>query len=1147
MAVYSKLLLSAGGGIISAQQQADQVENTATVLIGLGGTGVDALRTIKTQVYERLKPDDPEAVIKEYAHIRFLGVDSARTQGNPADDDDAAQAGSLIALDDTEMFSISNRDVRGAFTNTAAIQMRHELDWLRYDAINAPDLGDAGAGGIRQVGRYMMMDKSALFLSRIEQEIKAAKSGLSSPSVNVHIFSGLSGGTGSGCFLDVCYMVQHIAQKIGGVTTFGYFFLPDVNLSRIPDSDIQTREYVPRNGYAAMQELDYCMQLQYNGGAFVQEYQNHQQIKWAGQPVDMCHLVCATNEQGDVIKNAYDYAMNVTAEYVMDFLTRDVDHTFDLKQQLANFQNKIVTADGQKVIGTNLAYCVIGASCATIPMREINTYLASKLFGKFATIENHTPSKADVEALANRALANGTSDVYNSLYRMITEGADSSYAAYSDDWKYVKDYGNKDLVNHYTNQRAAKQNKVEANAKSLTTEGNERSLLGKLRGELETIIKDLDRGPLYAYRMLSAAESHNLLNIIDGLIAENTSRQEQEAIQDDGRHADYENAKRDFEQRRKRSLLDNDEKRFADYELYLQAVMEHDVSSYVYDRLGRVLKEFRKQVVDVTAEYYIKLGRVMETLINTFKENDRALSGEKVMKGTGSFAIPMMTIEELKPSLDEEIERINVPGMMDAFMQLLLDNQNAWILEDQNKITRLVTTFFVDTAFGSFANRSITAFLSDKYGTDNVQKLAQKIYNEWMMRLTQKASPLFYFNPSIWRASQTSRLAFISMPASSAPIKAAADMMNQVDNTFAVKESALTDRIYVMCSACALPLSAYNNCAEYERGYFSAKHAGGHYYESDEQHPLANMPFSDWRKLPSLTPQSMLQIDSAPLGMQNITTPAKDLYERAEAKRIFDDHNYICEPSAEAVAKIKTLVQTCNDLAGSISQPDQVAGAEQVLQELDQMATIPMIATAYHMKDDGFVANMESKLRVRKDHFVASPVYQMVVDDILQQMDDLEQSVNEAKERLQNKLKAIATNSNALVDYCDALFTGVISWDGPIVKYEKVTFGITEEITLSKRDAAYPFATIPVYQAFLSYQALDDTIKAEIKDLANQRINVGAPEITTTGTKLKDYLADERINSWAQRASTLAQRAEILELLGNVKKQFSMFCMDNML
>ena len=44
MAVYPKLLLSTGGGIVSSKQQAKQIENTATLLIGLGGTGVDCIR-----------------------------------------------------------------------------------------------------------------------------------------------------------------------------------------------------------------------------------------------------------------------------------------------------------------------------------------------------------------------------------------------------------------------------------------------------------------------------------------------------------------------------------------------------------------------------------------------------------------------------------------------------------------------------------------------------------------------------------------------------------------------------------------------------------------------------------------------------------------------------------------------------------------------------------------------------------------------------------------------------------------------------------------------------------------------------------------------------------------------------------------------
>ena len=216
MAIYSKLLLREGGGIVSYKQQAEQEPNTATILIGLGGTGVDCIRTIKTQVYERLKPDVEGASTPSYRHIRFLGVDSHFYSSKNRYYKNFDRH---LPLDDTEFFSIANSDIAAAIP----LKQRPELAWLEYEKIPTPMLGDEGAGGIRQVGRFMMMDKSFEFMNRVQEEIKKAKEGLSSPKVNVHIFAGLSGGTGSGCFLDVCYMIRSIAKSLGGVTMFGYF------------------------------------------------------------------------------------------------------------------------------------------------------------------------------------------------------------------------------------------------------------------------------------------------------------------------------------------------------------------------------------------------------------------------------------------------------------------------------------------------------------------------------------------------------------------------------------------------------------------------------------------------------------------------------------------------------------------------------------------------------------------------------------------------------------------------------------------------------------------------------------------------------------------------------------------------------------
>lgn len=1146
MAVYSKLLLSAGGGIVSTTQQAEQAKNTATVLIGLGGTGIDCLRTIKTQVYSRLKADDPDAVVPKYEHIRFVGVDTAeKSKGDQEEDQENLKAGSLMALDDTESFSISNPHVKRAFSNPKGLEMREELSWLRWDDIEAPDLGKAGAGGIRQIGRYMMMDKSKAFMSRIEQEINAAKAGLIDPTVNVHIFSGLSGGTGAGCFLDVCYMVRHIANKLGAVTIFGYFFLPDVNLSVIPFSDTKTRAYVPKNGYASMQELDYCMQLQYNGGSFVQKYQDHTEVAWKEPPVDMCHLVCATDSSNNVIENAYDYAMNVTTEYVMDFLTYS-NAKFGLDEQLANFRAKVRAADGEKVIGSHLAYCVIGAACASIPLREINTYLASELFGKFACIGQNVPTKTDVEALAIASLARDAqsmTDLYNSLYREMRDGFDDSYAAYADDWKFVRDYGNSQMITSYTNQTAAKLNIAEKNAKSMTSAGNQRSLIGRVETQLHNLIRNIDYGPMFAYGLVSAAKSHNLLNIIDGLIQENTSRWDQEAAQSTLRREDYDRAKDDFDNRRKRNLFDNDVKRFGDYEYYLMLFEQHKLAMSCYDKLNQVLVVFRKQLEEVTASYYIKLNRVVDTLINTFKENRDALASEKIMQAKGAFSIPMMTIAELKKTLDAEIEQINVPGMLDAFMRLLLDNEETWIGEDENKIAKLVNGFFVKTAFGGFANRTITSFLKDKYGINNDAQLANKIYNEWMKMLTTKASPLFYFNSGVWREDQTAKLAFLSIPDSSAPIQAAADQMYATNNMWKKKESALTDRIYVMCSACALPLSAYNNCAEYEHMCFSTTDPGRHYYEGKA---VPGMKFDDWRELSSLTPQSLLNIESAPYKMRELVGTAQELYEEASRFGIFNEENRICAPDEAGVKKLQDLIGTANIKAPQITKATDLAGAQELLAQLKIAKSISMVATKNAMQNDGYAAKREAKLSVQKDHFVAAPAYHVIVRDILKLVKELDAAADAAIALLEDKIARIGEGSRAINDYCDALFTGVISLEGRVITYRQNNFGIVTETILSKRGAEFAFNAIPVYQGFLSYQTLlTADMKNAIKKSVDDRYNTDAPEIRATGTMLKTELADNKVQAWVMSAELYPEKAEILEFIMKLKQQFNIFCMEN--
>lgn len=1153
MAVYSKLLLSTGGGVIYSQQQAEQARDTATVLIGLGGTGVHCIRTIKTQVHIRLKPDDENAVVPTYNHIRFIGVDTTtKSRGGALTEkqaDETKKADAIVSLDDTEFFSIANQNVARALQNTLALKQRSELSWLEYEKIEVPNLTDAGAGGHRQVGRFMMMDKSQDFMAKVQQEINAAKRGLRNPRVNVHIFAGLSGGTGSGCFLDVCYMIRSIAEQIGGVTIFGYFFLPDVNLSTIPYETVDVRNYIPKNGYASMQELDYCMRIQKNGGSFEQVYQGHKTIKWAAPPVDMCHLICATDQNNNVIPDAYNYAMNVTAEYVMDFLTES-DMEFGLSEHLANFRSMINEANAKKTIGSEMAYCVIGASCASLPLREINTYLASELFHKFATISKNVPSRADVEWLAVASLARdaqGLTGIYDSLYRELRDGAMGEYSQFPDDWKFVKSYGNNDLVQHYTHQTASQKNRVETNAKSMADPENERSLLGRLRAQLTDVLRDIRRGPIFAYRMLAASESHNFFNIIDGLIVENTSRWDQEAAQTDLRNRDYEAAKSDFEHGRMRQLFDSHAKRFNDYEFYLMVHQQHRLTMYVYEKLNTLLREFREQVDEITSAYYIKLSRVMDTLINTFIENRDALADQEILQVKGSFAIPMMTIDELKPSLDAEIERINVPGMLDAFMVLLLNNEDDWILEDENKITRLVVDFFVDTAFAGFANKTITNFLKDKYknkygGDITDGQLTQFVYEDWMKLLTAKASPLFYFNSSIWSESRTSKLAFLSFPSTSAPIKAAAEQMNQDRKLWGLKPSALTDRIYVMSSACGLPLSSYNNCTEYEKMFFSSKSVGRHYYEGK---PNPTIDFTDWNKLPSITPQSVIDIESVPEDLARLLEESRALYAKARSLGVLDDDSYICRPDKATIAKIMSACDVCEARISATSTPQEIPALEQAVAELNKHAELELLRTSFSFPADGYRENMDNILSIQKDHFVYSPAVHKEVASIVSEVESVTSRKADIAKAYEDKVSEIKEGGRAVSDYCDAIFTGVIAIEGRVVVYRQNDYGIVTDVVLSKRGDGFEFSAIPVYQGFVSYQSLPAETRNEIKQLVNNRINADAPELYSTGKALREMLTTDRITAWIQLAADYIQRMDIIAFIGELNRRFDTYCREN--
>ena len=1152
MAVYKKLLLSAGGGVISSLQQARQNPNLATLYIGLGGTGVKCIRNIKTQVYNRLQADDPHAYVKEYSHIRFLGVDTDNDSLSAGDQDgNTKETEKLLGLDVTEQMSIANSAIGAAIKNINAIRLRPELHWLSPD-IDEVNFGDKGAGGIRQVGRYMLIDRSEDFLNKVKTEIQNAMRGLSAPTVIINICTGLGGGTGSGCFLDTCYLVrQALADLNVTAQVFGFFFLPEVNLSRIPMSS-NAYQYVQMNGYAAMQELDYCMNLPKNGGAFSQTYRNNRVVAWDAPPVKMAFLIGAT-KSGDVLDNAYDYAMNVVAEYSLDILTdMDEENTdkFGAMSQLSNFTAFVNVTDTQKVIGAELHYLILGASCAIVPFKEINTYLASAVFEEFSKQGDRVPTEQEVAEIARETMIDpiytgvAKNDILRALYTEIKKGV-SMKSFYDDDcWKevwdslgYIEAEGKisafPEFNKHYEDCVADAEKAISTNAASMADSNNTGSVIGKICSKLDALVCDIQYGAGYASRVIDAAVANNMGNIITGLIAQNKELMRHESIQPRFRQC--------TEAIDKMGRMKTKGK-YRDFKEAYEAWIEQDINLRAYEALGNVLVSLNEQLAKKASSYYNKLKTISDTLNETFRANKIALDGDNLVR-ENSYTQILVDVSDtnLRASLDRNVAAVNMTGAFSMLMKRFLENYEVWKDLEEAKIANLVTEFFVQDIFSGFANRTLAGYLMEKYDTDNPQQLTNILYREWVSKLTEDAKPLFSFNRQVWEESQCSAMAYLSVSSTSDALQAAAQKMNEVNKVWEVKKTAHEDRIFVMYCSCALPLGANTNAMNYAGLYYQSNHAGRHYYEDKQYGALCGSEIRvNWSDLPSVVPQSLILEEAAPLMLQNQLAKVKALYNDAVDAGVFarmhmDENNMvvansdIMAPAPEDVQQYEAMMENARTM--ELKNVQQLAEAADLAEKLRSPDTLRLQKTA-ELRKEGSRTQIDIMDSIRRDYLAFSPVYQKKVRDILDQIAALREKACQAADALDARIARVRDELENLPRFCNALFCGVIQVEGNKLWYARsggLMGSKNFELASSTADNG-DYNDVLLYQAYLNYKALDGEIRQEILKAVNARMDSGDDAVKEPVEKLRGgLLSANKVSMAAENANGHSDGGAILD------------------
>ena len=865
MALIRSLALSQGGGIISYNQQAKQEENIVNIFIGLGGTGVDCLREIKTQVYNRIEPDlitnDGKVV---YEHIRFLGVDRDIMSFHSIGDEDSRC--NCLPLFESEMFALAGSGITLKNVKRAS-DVFTQYAWLS-DHIDQIGLDDYEPSGLRQEGRFLIMANADKFMARVQNVIADSKRGLCNPRVVIHIISGLGGTTGSGIFLDVCYMLREILKTECNTGMCGYFFTPDVNVAHVQSNKV--KEYIQQNGYAALQELDYCMNIEKNHGKFRQEYTGGKLIDWDRAPVDYCHLISAQDNNGNVCQDAYNYAMKVTSEYVFEFLVKTA--------HLNSEKVKIGELEKDKKYGYFINYLSIGASSAVVPLKEINTYLATRLFDRFSEVGKDIPDESDVWNFTVGVFGEDKSDkniqsrVYDALYATLQGDSKEEYTQWDGTAKQMEKNGDQEMVYFYEVQTAEKEGILAKNRDRLLDAENRDSLISRVKKIMYTVITDINRGPVFGFNILNGANNFSvdisIDNVISGLITTNTEKLNSLRKYTKGKEDTRNDAKNDWDAHN----IFNKSDRFKTYvnKVYDIEQQRYLEKSYMY--MDELLNSVRLQIRKISTEYYSVLSQIYKNLRETFKDNSSVLAKGIIVDEVKGFEKSLIDINDpnMQQALVGELRKVSPNIVFRQLIEVLLDDEKSW--KSDAKIARMVTGFFVGEKkenkepgiFHDFADKTIENFLEIVYDTDDKDKIADKIKKDWLSDLHRSAAPLVYKDNKVYEGT-IATLCRMSVPIGALSLKKAADEYIQVNSDTEIAVTGAKDRLSCLTYAAGFPICSLMGLNEVEREYFTTSRIGAHSYESTG----LDTEFSDWRELPLLTPVSLLEdkLDRLPLIM----------------------------------------------------------------------------------------------------------------------------------------------------------------------------------------------------------------------------------------------------------------------------------------
>lgn len=549
-----------GGGIRPLTRCFKQ-SNRPGLVIGLGGSGIEILRQIKKEAYFQIEKDE----FGHYDRITFLGIDT--------DQDIFQYTFSPVykqdPLEEDELFSI--------MFPVAALPEKIP-EWLSKNIHVARDLS-CGTRGIRQIGRYCLTVHIDQLYDRLESIIRACISRTGQSSMNVHIITGLAGGTGSGIYLDICYLLRSIFEKMRVENAiYGYCILPDLLLQKFNQGiDPARQNAMLANGYAALRELQYFMNLPWNGERFEENYSDRIHISCNKKPMDVVYLISAVRN-GNV--SMYEKVVKNVVDMIIDQLTA--------QQMIYHISSASLNPAASPFASFDVMKC-------ELPLKEMTTYLVSAVLRKMERLPDRYPNAEEVDGLLDAIGLN-----QSNLFEM--------FACCMEEYKPqitglrvpLSDEQILEAIGQYQKRLQMMEEPTE-------------QYLHKLSEALMRISADIHKGPMFAAYFLDLKQQNPIYSGLEKLVYSTGDSLSHEKCNTDHIYRCW----REYNSEPRNIFTGGRRKRTLEYEKLQEAYFESTCKCFILEKVLHFLESLIKQIVNK----YSSLPNVMQELVGAANEN----------------------------------------------------------------------------------------------------------------------------------------------------------------------------------------------------------------------------------------------------------------------------------------------------------------------------------------------------------------------------------------------------------------------------------------------------------------------------------------------------------------------------------------------